>query len=56
MVECNLAKVEVGGSNPLSRSIFPFDPLFDGLLRSRNREAHHLDNLHIVRGNDPKKH
>ncbi len=25
MVECNLAKVEVGGSNPLSRSILPFD-------------------------------
>ncbi len=23
VVECNLAKVEVGGSNPLSRSIFP---------------------------------
>ena len=23
VVECNLAKVEVGGSNPLSRSISP---------------------------------
>ena len=25
VVECNLAKVEVGGSNPLSRSIFLSD-------------------------------
>ncbi len=27
MVECNLAKVEVAGSNPVSRSIFPLDVL-----------------------------
>ncbi len=26
VVECNLAKVEVEGSNPFSRSIFPFIP------------------------------
>ena len=25
MVECNLAKVDVAGSNPVSRSIFVFD-------------------------------
>ncbi len=46
MVECNLAKVEVGGSNPLSRSIFPIDSLGlknlhrvgpGGLLRVRVR-------------------
>ncbi len=27
MVECNLAKVEVAGSNPVSRSIFPLGVL-----------------------------
>ncbi len=26
VVECNLAKVEVEGSNPFSRSIFSFPP------------------------------
>ncbi len=27
-----------------------------GLLRSRNKEAHHLDGLHIVGSAEPKKH
>jgi len=29
--------------------------IFYGLLRSRNREAHHLDGLHIVGSDHPKK-
>ena len=34
MVECNLAKVEVAGSNPVSRSIYSLDSL--GLINFRD--------------------
>ena len=38
MVECNLAKVEVEGSNPFSRSIFSFHP-HALKLRGRRRQV-----------------
>ena len=39
MVECDLAKVEVAGSNPVSRSIFLAWPLAGGVaMTPRDRE------------------
>lgn len=38
MVECNLPKVEVGGSNPLSRSIFSFMRYPEKLLPDPNHD------------------
>ena len=39
MVECNLAKVEVEGSNPFSRSIFSFSPTLLKLKGRRRQVA-----------------